>query len=71
MEDERTYCERCNENFDEDGFDYRFEYPVCLGCADKYCVNCSYGDSTPATHILIPQGPKCCYDAECGESHTN
>ena len=31
--DERTYCEECFENFDEDGFDYRFERPVCLKCA--------------------------------------
>jgi hypothetical protein len=31
--DERTYCEVCEVNFDEDGFDYRFECPICLECA--------------------------------------
>ena len=65
VEDERTYCERCNENFDDEGFDYRFDYPVCLGCAEKYCVGCHKGDSEPATHQLIPQGAKCCVCAEC------
>ena len=67
MEDERTYCERCYENFDDDGFDYRFDYPVCLACAEKYCVNCHKGDSEPATHQLIPQGAKCCECAECSD----
>ena len=32
-EDTRTYCEECYKNFDDDGFDYRFDRPVCHECA--------------------------------------
>jgi formylmethanofuran dehydrogenase subunit E len=33
---EVTYCEVCLENFtDDDDFNHRFDYPVCLSCADK------------------------------------
>jgi Zn finger protein HypA/HybF involved in hydrogenase expression len=41
-EDERTYCEKCHQNFDDDGFDYRFDFPVCLTCASDFpeCNNC-------------------------------
>jgi len=60
-----TYCERCNENFDNEGFDHRFDFPICLTCADKYCIGCHKGDSEPATHQLFPQGNKCCECAEC------
>lgn len=35
-EDERTYCEECNKNFDENEFDTRYEdRPVCFGCSTK------------------------------------
>jgi len=27
--DERTYCVICTKNFDDDGFDYRFDSPIC------------------------------------------
>jgi hypothetical protein len=54
MEDERTYCEKCKNNFDDDGFDYRLDYPVCLDCAQEFptCVNCDevfddHGSSSP------------------------
>jgi hypothetical protein len=30
-----------------------------------FCVNCTYGDSTPATHDVVGTGPKCCYDNDC------
>ena len=30
-----------------------------------FCVNCTYGDSTPATHDVVGIGPKCCYDNDC------
>jgi len=33
--DDLTYCEECLENLDEDLFDYRFERPVCLECAQE------------------------------------
>lgn len=33
-EDERTYCEVCFENFDDDGFDYRFDTPICHKCGE-------------------------------------
>jgi hypothetical protein len=41
-EDERTYCEKCHQNFDDDGFDYRLDFPVCLTCASGFpeCNNC-------------------------------
>lgn len=29
---DKTYCEECYENFDDDGFDYRFDFPVCCNC---------------------------------------
>jgi hypothetical protein len=32
--DERTYCEVCCTNFDDDGFDYRFDYPICHSCVE-------------------------------------
>ena len=33
---EVTYCEVCLENFtNDDDFNHRFDYPVCLACADK------------------------------------
>lgn len=33
--------------------------------SNEYCVNCTYGDSTPAKHEVIGLGFKCCYDNEC------
>ena len=33
--DERTYCVICTKNFDDDGFDYRFESPICHECVDE------------------------------------
>jgi len=30
-----------------------------------FCIGCTWGDSTPATHNVIGLGPKCCYDNEC------
>ena len=36
---------------------------------NKFCINCTYGDSTPAMHDVVGLGPKCCYDNECEESH--
>lgn len=36
---EETYCEVCLENFtDDNDFNHRFDYPVCLSCADKMVV---------------------------------
>ena len=34
-----------------------------------YCLGCTWGDITPATHDIVGLGPKCCYDAECGRSN--
>jgi hypothetical protein len=31
-----TYCEHCFINMEDDFFDFRFEYPICLFCAPKY-----------------------------------
>ena len=33
--DERTYCVICTKNFDDDGFDYRFDSPICHECVDE------------------------------------
>jgi hypothetical protein len=33
---ELTYCERCASSLDDEGFDYRFEYPICFKCVYKY-----------------------------------
>jgi hypothetical protein len=30
-----TYCEICFRNLDDEQFNYLFEYPVCLECADE------------------------------------
>lgn len=30
-----TYCEYCLENLEAEMFDYRFEEPVCLKCAES------------------------------------
>lgn len=30
--DERTYCVVCVTNYDDDGFDYRFDFPICHKC---------------------------------------
>lgn len=32
---ELTYCGICLNNYDDDGFDYRFDSPVCLDCAGE------------------------------------
>ncbi len=32
---EMTYCEECEENFEEEKFDYRFDRPVCQDCAEQ------------------------------------
>lgn len=31
-EDQRTYCVVCANNYDDDGFDYRFDSPICHQC---------------------------------------
>jgi len=31
---EKTYCGICLVNYDDDGFDYRFDEPVCLKCSE-------------------------------------
>lgn len=31
-----TYCEGCLTNMEDDFFDFRFEYPICLTCAPMY-----------------------------------
>ena len=33
---ELTYCESCLVNMEDDFFDFRFEYPICLTCAPMY-----------------------------------
>jgi len=33
MNADLTYCGICLVNYDDDGFDYRFDEPVCLTCA--------------------------------------
>lgn len=27
-----TYCEVCCINYEDEGFDYRFEFPICHDC---------------------------------------
>jgi hydrogenase maturation factor HypF (carbamoyltransferase family) len=34
MIQEKTYCESCLENLDDDEFDYRYDFPICLDCAN-------------------------------------
>ena len=34
MIQEKTYCENCLENLDDDKFDYRYDFPICLDCAN-------------------------------------
>jgi hypothetical protein len=31
-----TYCENCQINMEDDFFDFRFEYPICLTCSPMY-----------------------------------
>ena len=33
---ELTYCEKCTTSLDDEGFDYRFEYPICFKCVYRY-----------------------------------
>lgn len=42
MTTDLTYCEKCLKNYDDDGFDYRFDQPICLDCGSEYpmCNNC-------------------------------
>jgi hypothetical protein len=30
-----TYCTICYQNFEDEQFNYLFDYPVCLECADE------------------------------------
>ena len=34
MTQEKTYCENCLENLDDDEFDYRYDFPICLDCTN-------------------------------------
>jgi hypothetical protein len=39
MLNDDPYCDLCATNYDEqdpNGFDYRFDYPVCMKCVEKY-----------------------------------
>jgi len=31
-----TYCENCQINMQDDFYDFRFEYPICLTCSPLY-----------------------------------
>ena len=35
-EDERGYCSDCFTNLDDDEYDYRYEYPLCLKCGANH-----------------------------------
>jgi hypothetical protein len=30
-----TYCEVCLTNLEDEGFDYRFDFPICHQCVEK------------------------------------
>jgi hypothetical protein len=33
-----TYCEECSVNMEDDFFDFRFDYPICLTCSPMYAL---------------------------------
>ena len=45
MIDILTYCENCLENFDDEGFDYRFEFPICHQCVNALRLEPTEGDN--------------------------
>lgn len=47
MSKDETYCEICNTNYgeqDPNGFDYRFDTPVCFDCVEKYQLDPNESD---------------------------
>ena len=46
-----TYCEECLGNFEDERFDYRFERPICLSCAeDLPCDDHEYDNNNICFH---------------------
>lgn len=45
-----TYCEVCLTNLEDEGFDYRFDFPICHECVVKQeaviCGDCLYSLET-------------------------
>ena len=42
-----TYCEVCCDNYEDEGFDYRFDFPICHNCVRErgesvICGDCLY-----------------------------
>ena len=42
-----TYCEVCLTNLEDEGFDYRFDFPICHNCVRErgesvICGDCLY-----------------------------
>ena len=65
MSNELTYCEECENNLEDDKFDYRFDRPVCLECVEK--------NPDLESEIIKCDRPECrnCYpDPELCETHT-
>jgi len=58
---EVTYCEVCLTNFtDDNDFNHRFDYPVCLSCADKVnCIICKNPKDTFSTEWEYQQCQQC------------
>ena len=35
-EDERGYCSDCFTNLNDDEYDYRYDYPLCMKCGENH-----------------------------------
>lgn len=61
-EDQRTYCEICNKNFDEQAFDYRFDRPICFECGE----NLECDEHGWVLQMNLPNTPTQNYCERCG-----
>lgn len=44
MDDDLTYCDNCLETITDEGFDYRFEYPICHKCVNALNLTPTEGE---------------------------
>lgn len=63
------YCEKCLEQpttETKEFYDYRFEYPVCSACVEKYDLEPECEDHTWTLQMNLPNTPTQNWCEECG-----
>jgi hypothetical protein len=63
------YCEKCLKQPTTDTkefYDYRFDYPVCISCVEKYDLEVECENHTWVLQMNLPNIPIRNYCEECG-----